>query len=297
MKQIIRKIISRFGFNIIRTNRHKTNRHKKDLHIYYELFSHESINNKAFYNVGAGSFSHPFWTNIDYDSEWYAANREKTLSGINYDLLSEERLPLSDETAEIVYSSHTIEHITDQAASFVFKELYRILKRGGIIRLTAPDIDLHYRAFMNNDRYFFYWADWYSQPKDYKRVCFNAPLNTASIEQLFIQRFATSVSTLHADGSPDRISDNDVREMFDNMEYENALNYCTSKCSLDIQRKYPGNHMNWWNKKKLVRFLRKAGFSDIYPSAYGQSVTPILRDTTLFDSTHPKISLYVEGSD
>ncbi len=30
-------------------------------------------------------------------------------------------------------------------------------------------------------------------------------------------------------------------------------------------------------------------------SGYGQSYAPVMRNTSLFDSTHPKISLYVEA--
>jgi len=41
--------------------------------------------------------------------------------------------------------------------------------------------------------------------------------------------------------------------------------------------------------------LRKAGFSKIFLSGYGQSFSPVLRNTDLFDNTHPEISLYVEA--
>lgn len=79
------------------------------------------------------------------------------------------------------------------------------------------------------------------------------------------------------------------------MDYEEALNYCCSKCSIEIQKKYPGNHINWWNKKKIFFILEKAGFKKICLSGYGQSFCPILRDISFFDNTHPKISLYVEA--
>jgi len=53
--------------------------------------------------------------------------------------------------------------------------------------------------------------------------------------------------------------------------------------------------MNWWNKKKAFRMLREAGFEKIYSSAYGQSFSPVLRNTALFDHTGPKVSLYIEA--
>ena len=41
--------------------------------------------------------------------------------------------------------------------------------------------------------------------------------------------------------------------------------------------------------------LEQAGFSEIYKSGFGQSVSPVMRDTTLFDKQDPKDSLYVEA--
>jgi hypothetical protein len=33
----------------------------------------------------------------------------------------------------------------------------------------------------------------------------------------------------------------------------------------------------------------------MYRSGYNQSVSPLLRNSTLFDSTHPQMSIYVEA--
>lgn len=87
----------------------------------------------------------------------------------------------------------------------------------------------------------------YSIPKNWQRAKYYKSLNEASIEQIFLAHFASSISTLHSDDAPERINDDDFKSLFSTMEYEEVLDYCVSKCSLDIQRKYPGNHMNWWN--------------------------------------------------
>jgi len=123
----------------------------------------------------------------------------------------------------------------------------------------------------------------------------NKPLNKASIEQLFIHSIATSVSLLHSDGADVRISDNELMEIFKEYKYEDALDYICSKSPVEIQKKYPGNHTNWWNATKIIKMLNKAGFKNIYLSGYGQSRCPVLRNTSLFDSTNLKVSLYVEA--
>ena len=128
-----------------------------------------------------------------------------------------------------------------------------------------------------------------------KRIIMNRPLTEASLAQLFLQRLATAASELHADGTKERISDLELSNIFNERSYEEALDYCCNKCTIDIQKKYPGNHTNWWNPTKAVNMLEKAGFKDVYISGHGQSQSPVMRNCYLFDSTHPKISLYVEA--
>lgn len=83
MKRLIQKGLNMFGYEI-----HRTNKKANDIKLYLKLYSEDSINNKRCYNIGAGGFSHPCWTNVDYVSDWYAKNRSKTIKGIQYDLFS-----------------------------------------------------------------------------------------------------------------------------------------------------------------------------------------------------------------
>jgi len=49
-------------------------------------------------------------------------------------------LPVKDETVEVLYSSHMLEHLDRNEADKFLKEAYRILLPGGIIRISVPDI-------------------------------------------------------------------------------------------------------------------------------------------------------------
>jgi len=289
IKKLLQNVLKSLGYEVLSVKK------RLDISVYHAHYPEDSITMKRFYNIGAGGFYHPYWTNIDYDSDWYALNRKHTLKGIQYDLFSLEPIPVDSNSAELVYSSHTVEHISNPAAQNMFNESFRMLKPGGMLRVTTPNIDLEYRAFRNNDRHYYYWAQMYNNPKEWKRVKYDRPLKDASIEQIFLTHFASSVSTLHTDGSLERIDDAELNRIFKELPYEEALDYCISKCSLDVQKKYPGNHMNWWNFKKMSSMLREAGFTKIYLSGYGQSYSPALRNVMLFDNTHPKISLFVEA--
>jgi len=289
MRQLLQKSIKILEYGLRKIDR------ASSIELYSNIYPYDSVKNKNFYNIGAGGFSHPCWTNIDYDSKWYKSNRSKTLKGIQYDFFSLDRLPIESESAEVIYSSHSVEHINDEAAQNILNESYRILKPGGYLRIVTPNIDLEYRAYKENDIRFFFWIDKYSIPKNYQRMYFNQPFNRASIGQIFLAHFATSVSLLHSDGAPERIDDNELDQIFNSMDYEKALNYICAKCPIEIQKKYPGNHMNWWNKEKMFSMLSKAGFAKIYLSAYGQSYCHVLRDVLFFDNTNPKIALHIEA--
>lgn len=288
IKKQLLKLIRALGYDVKRIP-------KIDLKIYDLYFSKDSIDNKRFYNIGAGSFYHPHWTNVDFYSDWYSFNDKTSLSGIHHDLMTLKELPIENDSAEVVYSSHTVEHITDEAAQKMFNESYRILKKGGILRIATPNIDLEYRAYKDNDRSYFYWIDNYSMKKEIERVNITKPMNQASIEQIFLYHFAGSASELHGDGVKERISDDELKNLFSEKSFENAMNYCTSKCDVEIQSKYPGNHINWWNPEKMTKMFKEAGFTKIFRSGYGQSFSPAMRDVALFDKTHPKMSLYMEA--
>jgi len=290
MKQIFKKIVIRaltsMGFSISRVNHN-------DIQLYFKIYGKEDVENKRFYNIGAGLFKHPAWTNIDYHSKYYKDNEIHT----DCDLLECKPLPIPDNSANIVYSSHTIEHITDEAVQNMLNEAYRILKRGGTIRLAAPNIDLYYKVLLNNDVEFWRWdIDTYSKEENMRNVGIGVPMNNVSMKQIFLFSFASQTSSLHIDRSTQKISDEEFDRIFSERKFEDALNYCKSKCSIELQCKYPCHHINWWNKDKLFRMLRLAGFKNIYLSAYGQSMSPVLRNTYYFDSTCPRASIYVESN-
>lgn len=301
MKKAIKKVMRSFGYDItplkkpIKKPSPIFDAHKKNELEAYNRYPKESLDKKLFYNIGAGDFYHPYWTNIDFKSDWYKVNEKTSLSGIHFDLMSLNPLPIDSESAELVYSSHTVEHITDQAAQNMFNESYRILKKGGIIRITTPNINLEYRAYKDNDRQYFYWIDNYSQKNEMDRIKITIPMNEADIEQIFLFHFAGNVSTIAKEGAKEKITTEAFKQIFATNNFEDALNYCTSKVDPSVHAKTPGIHVNWWNSEKMTRMFQAAGFKNIFTSGHGQSFAPPMRNTSLFDSTHPKISLYMEA--
>lgn len=89
-------------------------------------------------NLGCSSRFHPDWTNIDITSSSPYVQA--------YDL--RQGIPFSDDTFDVVYHSHLLEHFPKQEALRFTQECYRVLKPGGIIRVVVPDLERIARMYL-----------------------------------------------------------------------------------------------------------------------------------------------------
>ncbi len=55
---------------------------------------------------------------------------------------SATKLPFKDHTMDVVYSSHTIEHLYEEDFVKFMREAERVLRPGGTFRLAIPDLDI-----------------------------------------------------------------------------------------------------------------------------------------------------------
>ncbi|HWT31454.1 MAG TPA: methyltransferase domain-containing protein [Propylenella sp.] len=241
--------------------------------------------------MGAGSFSHAFWTNLDFPSKWYG---EVQRAVTPYDLMSGQALPVEDGTAEIIYTSHTVEHVTDRAVERFFRNAFRALRLGGILRVaTGPDADSNFRALEAGDADWFYWDVGYDGAFEQYSNIFHQPPSGRPLEERWLHHFASQLAPNDRSPSAHKFSAAAIREIIAERGKIGALDYFTGLCEFQPDR--PFNHVSWWNAEKLVRFMRQAGFETIYRSGYGQSAAQVLRNTHFFDNTHPQMTVYVEA--
>ena len=95
-------------------------------------------------HIGCGDVYLKGWVNIDVDS-----NNEQ--ADLHHDV--SQSLPYDDESVELIYSEHFIEHLSVEEGIFFLKESHRVLAKSGILRIATLDLD--YLAF----KYFFRWKD------------------------------------------------------------------------------------------------------------------------------------------
>lgn len=97
---------------------------------------------KIMLNVGCGTDYKKGWINIDNNSD----NNIEQLD-LNWDLRNP--LPFADSSVDFVFNEHFIEHLTVDEAQVVIKDLMRVLKPGGVMRIAMPDLESVVNNYMN----------------------------------------------------------------------------------------------------------------------------------------------------
>jgi predicted SAM-dependent methyltransferase len=93
-----------------------------------------SLFNKPYQlHIGCGSVKLPGWVNID-----------ETFNSEITDLQLDVRngLPFEDESCELIYHEHFLEHLPIEAGVNFLNECHRVLKKEGVMRIAMPSLDV-----------------------------------------------------------------------------------------------------------------------------------------------------------
>ncbi len=106
-------------------------------------------------HIGCGHVLLSGWLNIAFETrEEYG--RIKTRGGapyLNYNLL--KPWPFDSGSIEYIAASHFIEHLDLNQGMEFTKRCYGVLKSGGVLRLSCPDLELYAKNYAQNNKNFF----------------------------------------------------------------------------------------------------------------------------------------------
>jgi len=81
-------------------------------------------------NIGCGGSFHKEWNNLDlFKNEW-----------VNY-YDARKPLPYLENSFDCAYSSHMLEHLSREKAILHIRDIAKVIKKDGVIRIAVPDLE------------------------------------------------------------------------------------------------------------------------------------------------------------
>ncbi len=232
--------------------------------------------NSKFINFGSGGFNHPLWINYDFpgQSSYYKklqGKEEIDFYPINL-CIDNLKVPFEDNSCDLIYCSHTLEHLEEEKGLNFLRECQRILKPNAIMRIALPSTE-------NN---FYYAKLIYNQEKISQKIKDEVILDCAN--KLF-----SETENLHNELVIKKVIESDfsIKNFIEIIRKENNL-------SLKFKDESPERHITYYSHEKLIDISKKLNFQFYTPLYKGSSFAEPFKNLEVFDTTEPQWSIYGE---
>lgn len=129
---------------------------------------------KLYLHLGCGGVNHEKFVNID----------GLPAPHIHYIRAIDNLSPFKDNSVDLIYASHCLEHFSHWRVPDVLAEWFRVLKPDGILRLSVPDFDLILEIYKDNGNDINNIIDVLMGRQDYKYNFHMAAFNKSSLERI-----------------------------------------------------------------------------------------------------------------
>lgn len=256
------------------------NRYENSISFYSSAWDsklYEDFPPKALYlNFGSGSFCHKKWKNYDFpgNTKFYRniqGVKERDFQPIN---LCDTNLRLAEQnnTVNLIYCSHTLEHLEENASHRFLSECYRILQPGGIMRLALPNTstDFRYADLLNREK---------RAPRP-MQLQYSIDAASHMLSEIKLSFSNQKIESLMA------LTDFNPEKFYKIMHEEGLKNkFCVDK---------PESHITFWSPEKIAQVGSTIGFKFTTPFYQGSTFAAPFTNLLVFDVTEPHITFYVE---
>ena len=102
-----------------------------------------SADGKVLLHIGCGDIDAPGFINID-------ARSKQHVHIVTTSLFKLDMIPSG--TADLIYMSHVLEHVGHRHTVETLREMHRVLKGNGVLRISVPDFDKIVSIYLENNR-------------------------------------------------------------------------------------------------------------------------------------------------
>jgi ubiquinone/menaquinone biosynthesis C-methylase UbiE len=243
--------------------------------------------------------------NLGCGKEWNCPKGWVGIDAVRGHVLNENSsFAYEDNQFDIAYSSHFFEHIDDKVSMNIFKETYRVLKKGSVFTIIVPDFEKLHKCFIEKH------PMWKSPPlRQYRGIrkkynCWEKynikpTAQNALLNWFSNYHFSDRVSKDWYEGPPIRqlkMSESEIKDMLYTKNTKEVCKILHEKC-YEIKKNFPKKttlqHINFWNIEKFEEMLiNNVGFSSIV-EVNSKSMNNIYNQVKWTD-TNPHASLYLE---
>tara|TARA_B110000908_G_scaffold22296_1_gene25250 strand:+ start:151 stop:858 length:708 start_codon:yes stop_codon:yes gene_type:complete len=196
-------------------------------------------------------------------------------SDINFNLNTFDNIPIINNTFDIVFSSHTFEHIRQEYLYNILINIHRILKPNGLFRIIVPNFRKSVDQFKNNNFNYF---------KSISKEVGTGRSN--NIEDRF-SRFNISFIKNGISQGPKLNTDDIIK--IKNSSYKDIRELLLTK--IPDNAEYYG-HVNIIEQDFLISLLKQCKFKEINIINYGESRNKLCKNRIF--NNRPNSSLFIE---
>ena len=232
---------------------------------------------REYINIGGG----PVWLHERFFTLDQCFESDESLGRINFDLVKDLPMPFEDNSIKGIYSSNCFEHLTESEVTIILKDSYRILRSGGTIRITVPDMGKMFDAYEKRDASYFW---------------FRSKQHLAG-QAWFKDSWLRVITRSFAGHVVDLFEDKKLYEMYKESDRENFVKKILKASETSPSyRNIPRTHKSYWTPESLVKKLEDLGFKNCLSVKKGETRDKIFSNGLTFDNTLPDKSLFVEAT-
>ncbi len=248
---------------------------KKSYFLSYRYFNQPNPN---FLAIGE-SYAHwprPYWTLLDINDSDINLN----LESLDYEI--------KIDRVKNVYSSHCLEHLSQEATSHLFKKIFNVLDDDGVLRIETPDVSKMINDYRNKVK-----KDYVIAVQEDNNKLLVEGLGFDSIYGEYHIAFLGLISCYKQNTQiPVIASKETLEEKLESLSIDEFCDWAISLQSKDELSTH--GHINFWYYEKFVKELGKAGFSNINLCKSGETINNF--DLSLERPHRADYSLIIEAT-